>query len=157
MPDRRAGSVYLVSAISWIAVSLFLMAGLNRSWSAFVGTLTSHGITQYFQYFLLAVLPPSLPALLVGSFLAGRMLRREPRGRPFAFWALRGVAFGGALGATGCIAAVVPVALASGSAVGPLVPLSVIVVAASAGAVIGTMVATYCWRVARAAPVCPDG
>jgi len=137
-----------VSAITWIVVGLCLIAGLNGSWSAFVGTLTSHGIAQYFQYFLLAVLPPSLPALLVGSFLAGRMLARQP-GRPFAFWALRGIAFGAALGATGCIVTRVAMALSSGAARGPLVPMIVVVVAASAGAIIGTIVATYCWRLSR--------
>ena len=55
-----------------------------------------------FVYFwLIWVLPAGLPAAAVGTFLAIRVMGREPTGRPLWFWAWRAVAAGAPLGAAG--------------------------------------------------------
>ena len=72
---------------------------LTRSGVLYATPLSVLGTFVYF--WLIWVLPAGFPAAAMGTFLAIRVMGREPTGRPLWFWAWRAVAAGAPLGAAG--------------------------------------------------------
>ncbi|TAJ03404.1 MAG: hypothetical protein EPO68_17465 [Planctomycetota bacterium] len=107
---------------------------------------TADGLCNFATILIFAVWPPSMPMTLVGGWLAANLLERSAP-RSLKSWLAKGVGWGSVLGASG--AALWFGALGWGA---PDV-LKVLLLMASlggfAGCIVGSAVATYCWRASR--------
>jgi hypothetical protein len=143
-PELRVFGVALLALLAVVAVLTF--AGVH--------SFGYHGATPGSVFGLLAylgliwVLPAGAPVAVLGALLSIRLMRREPAGRPFWFWAWRAVAAGALLGAAGTAGwfvvmfSSVPDHLRR--VIGPVTGIG-----AGAGIAAGLIVALYCWRICR--------
>ena len=94
------------------------------------------------------IVPAGLPAALIGAMRASTLIEREPPGRTFSFWALRGTWVGGILGA---VNAAVWFALINIGGEPMAISSVMAAIGAAAGATVGLVVAIYCSAIASAA------
>jgi hypothetical protein len=136
---RHRRKIVELTLLAFAPVGVLLLFGLFRSRSDLLASLsTGTGIATLVVYFVVAVVPAGLPAVMAGATHAATLIEREPPGRTFGFWALRGMRVGAILRATN---AVVWFALINISISGIMA-----LVGAGAGATVGLVVALYCWR-----------
>ena len=129
---------------------LFMVIGGNSTGSGPVvdglkyQLLTGRGIVEAIAIFALVVLPASLPATLVGAYLAGRVVERK-NSYPLRIWVGRGVAYGFGLGAIGSATWFWAIN-ALDSAPGTLRVASIMgLLGGAAGIIVGGAVGRYCW------------
>lgn len=149
MASRRghAGGIVGITLLAFATVGVLLLFGRFRSTSDLVASLsTANGAANLAGYFALVVVPAGLPAALAGAMRAATLIEREPPGRTFGFWALRGVGVGGILGAAN---AAVWFALINIGVAPMFIGGMMAVVGGGAGATVGFVVAVCCWRLTR--------
>ena len=99
--------------------------------------------------------PASLPMAVLGGWIAYVVLRRDRGERSLRTWIGRGCAWGsglGVLGVTLWFAVDGTLKLADPWAGHWLTLQQVTLIGAPAGIAVGSIVATYCWRLSRVAP-----
>jgi hypothetical protein len=144
--------VFVVSLITTEALGLGLLIAQASSLDEALATLTTaEGLIGVAYVTLFTVVPVGVPPALVGSWLAARVLARE-RGRPWTFWARRGSATGAALGGGWSIIWFALMALQITEPVEDSLAAALLIAMAGgtiAGAIVGLVAGTFCWRAAR--------
>ena len=142
--ELRVFGVALVGLFAVGAVGVVVSAGTGG-----LARVTAPGALGMFAFLLtIWVVPAGAPAAVVGAFLAIRLMNRQSTAQPFSFWAWRGIAVGASLGAIGAALWFTVMFIAVPDhlrrVIGPVTALG-----AGAGALVGLLMACYCWNACR--------
>jgi hypothetical protein len=149
-----------------VAASVFLL--LLVGGFSLQGLTTWRAFADFGGLLILAVLPVSLPMLLIGAWRAARVTSREQTRRPLRFWLSRAsaagfllAAIGGAIWYGGVNAGYIWNASWDAAPPGWIGPdragmlsfvLGMACVSGLAGAAVGATVGVFCWHVTRGLP-----